>query len=120
MVERVEDLAVNVELRLVYSGVADPDGARPLKSGQPRDLPLGKPPLATQAIHDLQLIGATCDRAKQPVAPRPRLVVIPRMHQCQQGKGGVAKPAISVIPVAHAAELLGQRGRRRGYDAAGL
>src|SRR5271166_6985373 len=40
MIERVEDLAVNVELRLVYRGVADADRARPLKSRQPRDLPL--------------------------------------------------------------------------------
>src|SRR6516165_1918513 len=62
MVDRVEDLAVNVELRLVYRGIANADGARPLKSGQPRDLPLGKPPLTAQTIHDLQLIGAARDR----------------------------------------------------------
>ena len=32
MVERVEDLAVDVELCLVYRGIADADRARPLKS----------------------------------------------------------------------------------------
>src|SRR6516165_3722243 len=106
MVERVKNFAVNVELRLVYRGIADADGARPFKSGQPRDLPLGEPPLTAQTIHDLQLIGAARDRAKQPVAPSLRLVVIPRVHQCQEGKGGVAQPAIPVIPVTHTAELL--------------
>ena len=32
---------------------------------------------------------------------------------------GVAQPAVAVVPVAHAAELLGQRRRGRGHDAAG-
>src|SRR6266446_10119670 len=69
MVKRIEDFAVDVELRLIYCGVADAHGARPFIPGQPRDLPLGESTLATQPIHDLQLIGASSDRAKQPVAP---------------------------------------------------
>src|SRR6266850_5289050 len=81
MVERVENFAVHIELDLIYRGVADADGAGPFISGQPRDLPLGESTLATQPIHDLQLIGASGDRAKQPVAPSPRLVVIPGIHQ---------------------------------------
>ena len=69
MVERVEDLAVNVELRLIDCGVADADRARSFISGQPWHLPLGQPPLAAQPVHDLQLIGAARYGAKQPIAP---------------------------------------------------
>src|SRR5436309_2753096 len=119
MVERVENLAVDVELDLIYRGVADADGAGPFIPGQPWYLPLGESTLAAQPIHDLQLIRAAGDRAKQPVAPSPRLVVVPGIHQREQREGGVAQPAIPVIPVAYAAKLLGQRGGRGGDDAAG-
>ena len=34
-------------------------------------------------------------------------------------EGGVAHPHVPVVPVAFAAELLGQAGRRRGHDRAG-
>ena len=37
-----------------------------------------------------------------------------------EGQGGVAQPAVAVVPVALAAEVLGQRGGRRRHDAAGV
>ena len=41
------------------------------------------------------------------------------MHQSEQGECGVAEPAIAVIPIPHAAELLGKRRRGSGDNAAG-
>ena len=49
----------------------------------------------------------------------PRLVDVAADHQRVQRQAGVAQPAEAVVPVAHAADLLGQRRRRRRDDAAG-
>ncbi len=63
--------------------------------------------------------GAAGGGAQQPVAPGARLVVVAGVHQRQQRERGVAQPAVAVVPVARAADLLGQRRRRRRDDAAG-
>ena len=63
--------------------------------------------------------GSPADGAQQPVAPGARLVGVAGVEQREQRERGVAQPAVAVVPVAHAAELLGQRGRRRGDDPAG-
>ena len=74
LVQRVDDLAVDVELELLGGGVADAHRPRALVAGQPVDLPLGQPPLARDAVHDLQLVGIAGGGPQQPVAPgrRPR------------------------------------------------
>src|SRR5271157_4887170 len=74
VVERVENLAIDVELGLVCRTVADAYRPRALIARQPGDLPLAQPALTAQPVHDLDLVGAAGDGAKQPVAPRPRLV----------------------------------------------
>ena len=51
--------------------------------------------------------------------PFARLVEIAGVDQREQGEGRVAEPAEAIVPVAHAADLLGDRGRRRGDDPAG-
>ena len=48
-----------------------------------------------------------------------RLVDVAADHQRVEGQAGVAHPAEAIVPVAHAADLLGQRRRRRRDDAAG-
>ena len=63
--------------------------------------------LAPHAIHDLHLLRTPGDRTQEPLPPRTCFVDISRLHQRHQGEGRVAQPAIPVIPVAHAAELLG-------------
>ena len=55
--------------------------------------------------------------AEQPVAPGHGLVVEAAAHERLQGQGGVAQPAVAVVPVAAAPDGLGQRRRRRGHDA---
>ena len=115
---RVHQLAVDVELELVRGGVADPHGRRALVAGQPRQLELGEPPLPRRAVHDLHLVGRPGDGAQQPVAPRARLVHVAGVHERLQRERGVAHPAEAVVPVAHAADRLRQRGGRRGDDAA--
>ena len=117
--QRVHHLAVHVELELLRRGVADPHRLRSLVARQPVELQLGQPPLARAAVHDLDVARVAGDRAQQPVAPRARLVLEAAAEQRHQRERGVAQPAEAVVPVAHAAELLGQRRRGGGDDAAG-
>src|SRR6516225_8896803 len=119
VIERVEDFAVDIELGLVYRSVADAGGPRALISRQPGRLPLGQSALTAEPVHYLQLVPAACHGPQKPIPPSSRLVIKAGIHQGQQSKGGIPQPAISVIPVARAADLLGQRGGRRRDDAAG-
>ena len=105
--QSVQRLAPDVELKLVRGGIADTDGRRVLITGQPRQLGLRQPPGAVEGVHDLEVGGITGDRAQQPLAPCFGLVVIPGGEQCLERRGGVAQPAVAVIPVARAPELLG-------------
>src|SRR5947207_4551106 len=118
LVECVEDLTKNIELSLARGIVTDADRPRTFVTRQPRQLPLGQPSLAAEPVHDLDLVRATSDGAEQPVAPRPRFVGISGIQQRQEGKGGVAQPAIPVVPVAGTTDQLRQRGRWRGNDGA--
>src|SRR5262249_58815544 len=84
LIERIHQLAVNVELELTVSIVTDAYRARPFVPRQPRQLPFGEPALAANAVHDLNLLRAAGRRAQQPLAPRLRLVVITGVHQREQ------------------------------------
>ena len=119
LLEGIHQLAIDVELELLVGGVADAHGFRIGIAGQPVDFPFGEPPLAAQSVHDLHLVGRARDGALQPVAPGGCLVVNTGVHHGQERERGVAQPAQAVVPVARAAEMFGQRGRRRRHDAAG-
>ena len=118
LMQRVQQLAIDVELKLGVRGVADPDRTRALVSRQPRHLPLGEPPLSRQSVHDLHLLRGPGDSAQQPVSPAARLGGVARVEQRQQGPGRIAQPTEPIIPVAGAADPLRQRGGRRRDDAA--
>jgi hypothetical protein len=117
-VQAVEHLAVHVELELPGGLVADAHRRRPLVAGEPVELGLGQPPAPGQRVHDLQVGGVAGDRAQQPVAPRAGLAGVPGARERLQREGGVPEPAVAVVPVAGAADLLGQRRRRGRRDAA--
>ena len=119
LVEGVHHLAEDVELQLAVGGIADAHRLRALVARQPRQIDLRQPPLAGQAVHDLDLRGRAGGGAQQPVAPGAGLVVVAGVHQRQQRQRRVAQPAEAVVPVARPADLLRQRRRRRGDDAAG-
>src|SRR5712671_4766898 len=112
-IQSIEDLAIHVELCLLHRGIADPHRPRAFVPGQPWHLPLRQPALAAEPIHDLQLVRAARDGAQQPIPPCAGLVIKSRMHQSQQGEGGIAQPAIAIIPIPRAADLLRERGGGR-------
>src|SRR2546430_4426645 len=81
LIQRVDDLAVHVELELLGSRVADAHRLRPLVPGQPGNLPLREPALAGRAVHDLQVVGLAGGGAQEPSAPRLRLLLVPRVQK---------------------------------------
>src|SRR4029077_9487395 len=57
-------------------------------------------------------------RPDKPISPCPCFVVVSKVHEGQERKGGVAQPAISVIPVPRTAQALGKRRRGGRNDSA--
>ena len=119
LVDRVEDLAVDIELELRRRGVADPHGGRPLVARQPVELALVQAALPREPVHDLDVGGVAGDGAQEPLAPRLGLLARAGLQHREERQRGVAQPAEAVVPVALAADPLGQRRGRRGDDPAG-
>src|SRR5437763_10744432 len=115
----VDNLAIDIELKLPGGRVADADRTRGFESRQPRYVPFRQPPFAADAVHDLQLIRPPGNRAYQPVSPRARLFVITGSSECQQRESRIPQPTIAIVPITYATGLFGQRSRRRGDHAAG-
>ena len=119
-VEGVEHFAVDVELELFDRPIADSDRSGAFVARQPGMFEFLEPPFARYAVENLQVVRSSGDRPQEPLVPRLRFVEDARPNQRIKGEGRVPKPAISIIPVARAAQLFRQ-GRRRGRDnAAGL
>ena len=120
LLEREHDLAEHVALELQVRGVADPHRRGAPVAGQALHLVLGQAPLARQPVHDLHVGRIAGDRPQQPVAPLLGLGLEAVLHERLERQGGVAQPDVAVVPVAHAAVLLGQARGRGGDDAAGV
>ena len=95
-------------------------GTDALVAAQVLEHPLGELPSAVDGVHDLQVLRVARDRAQQPAAPVACLVGVAGGEQRLEGERCVAQPAVAVVPVALAAEVLGQARGRRSHDAARL
>ena len=120
-IQRVEQLAVDVELGLAPGAVADADRGRVAPAAQVGQLALGEVVLAADPVHDLQraLAGASAGRAGHERDEVLGLVRAGADVQRLERQAGVADPGVAVVPVALAADRLGQRGGRGGDDRAG-
>ncbi len=118
-VQDIHDLAAGVDLELRIGAIADAHGPRTAMPRQPRQFVLLQIVAAIDAVHDVHRPWFATDRAHEPVAPLARLLAIAIGEQRVQREGGVAQPAVAVVPVAHAAWHLRQRSRRRGDHPAG-
>ena len=118
--ERVGDLAVRVDLALRRGAVAGADGRGGAVALQVGELRLGQVGLAADAVHDLEVLdaGGQGDHL-QPVQPGLSLVDLADPAQGAERQRGIAQPGVAVVPVAGAADALGQRGRGGGDDRAG-
>ena len=77
---------------------------------------LGKLPAPVDSVHRLQRVafgvGSLAEAVCQPVHECAGLLGEPEPEQRVEGKRGVAHPRVAVVPVARAAEPLGQAGGR--------
>ena len=125
-VDRVDQVAVDVELQLARGGVPDADRARPGVAGQVVELDLLVGHAAVEVVEDAQRaepvrarVVLLAEPLGQPADERAGLVEEAEPQQRVQAEAGVAHPHVAVVPVAGAADLLGQAGRHRGHDPAG-
>ncbi len=118
-VQRIQYLAVDVELELCRRGVADAHRPRVLIAGQPIDLELGQAALTGWPVQGLEGGRIATRGAEQPIDEGTRLLRVAADVQRPQAERGVAHPAVAVVPVADAADLLWQGRGGRGDDAAG-
>ncbi len=94
-------------------------GSRLLVAREPVEHALLEAPLAREPVHDLDVRRVARDRPQEPLAPRDRLLAVAGPEHRDQRQRRVAQPAVAVVPVAHAADPLRERGRRRCDDPAG-
>ena len=98
-------------------------GARVAVARPVRVLDLGQLGAPVDAVHDLQRPRRPdlplARAVGQPAHERRRLLGEAEPQQRVERERGVADPRVAVVPVALAAELLGQRRGRRGHERAG-
>ena len=114
----LQQVAVDVELGLRGGVVADPDRARAAVAVELQRA-LGRALAAVQAVEDLQARVGQLRCVQQPPEERVGLARAAQVQQGVEREGRVAHPAEAVVPVALAADLLGQRGGRRRRDRPG-
>ena len=121
-VHGVDQLAVDVELKLVRGAVPDPDGRGSLVALQVLEHLLLELGAAVDPVHDLEravpLRPDLAEALAQPLHERRGLVGEAQPQERVEREGGVADPGVAVVPVATAAELLGQARGGRGHDPA--
>ena len=120
--DQVGDRPEHIELQLAVGGVADAHRPRPGVPGQRVDDRLGAqvvPVHRVQRVQPLRVPAGALDAPVHPAEVRLRLGQRAEIDQDAGGHRRVAQPAVPVVPVAHAADLLRQRAGRRREDRAG-
>ena len=123
-VDRVEQLAVDVELELARGTVPHTDGAGLAVALQVVEGELVQLATAVDAVDDLErpvrVVGdARLAAVAEPADKRTHLVGEADPEEPVERERGVADPGVAVVPVPVPADVLGQAGRRRGDDGAG-
>src|SRR5262245_55613053 len=115
-VEARQHLAKDVQLELFRRRIADANRPGALVTGQPAELVLVQAARACEAVHDLDVGRVTGDGAKEPIAECPSLLHVAADHERLQREAGIAQPAVTVVPVPHPSDRLGERRRRGRHD----
>ena len=118
----IGDRPEHVELDLAVGCVPDPHRPRPGVAGQRLDHGL-RPELESldrvERVQPLRMAARAGDATVDPVQERLGLIECAEVDEHPRRHCGITQPAVPVVPVAHAAELLGERHRRRREDRAG-
>ena len=120
--DEVGDRAEDVELDLAVGGIADAHRPRAGIAGQRFDHGLGaelEPFDGVEGMQPLRMAARARDAPVDPVQERLGLGERAEVDEHARRHRRVAEPAVAVVPVAHAAELLGERHRCCGEDRPG-
>ena len=120
--QQVGDRAEDVELELVVGEVADPHRPGAGVAGQGVDDRLGAEFVPLDGVERVQPLRVPAGAFDDAVDPAQERLGLAQRAEVDQGAGGhrrVAQPAVAVVPVADAAELLRQGGGGGGEDRAG-
>ena len=116
-VDGVHQLAVDIELKLLGGRVADANGGRSRVALEVREHLLGQVGAPVDAVHDLERArGVFLAFAKTVGEPAHERLGLLGETEAQKR---VADPGVAVVPVALAAELLGEARRGGGHERSG-
>src|SRR5919109_2864987 len=117
-VKRVDDFTDDVQLQLIVGRISHPNRTRIFVPWQPRQFDLRQTPFSHHSINRAYLRRLTRSGTEDPVAPRLRFLGVTARRQSVEHKRRVAQPTKTIVPIAHAAELLGKRRGHRSHDPA--
>ena len=118
VIDRVHQLAVNVELTLVGSSISNTHRAGSTPALEVVERVLVEIAGAVDSVHDPErraAFGMVEDPLPCPAQKLDRFVAIPEGNQGIHGEAGVADPGVAVVPIALASDELRQ-SRRQGSD----
>ena len=105
--ERIDHPAGHIQLSLVGGQVAVSDRPAPFVPGQAWQLLLARHLAAVNAVHGPQPL-PTGSMVDEPAQERLGFVRVSGRDHCRHADAGIARPRITVVPIADAADLLGQ------------
>src|SRR5690242_20697765 len=97
--DRIDHLAVDVELQLVDRAVRDAHRAGTAPTREMAQDPLAPRALAEDVVEHLQSRLRAPRRVEQPMAERFSFVAVSEAEESARGERGVAQPAEAVVPV---------------------
>src|SRR5207249_3966325 len=113
---KIQRLTVNIELHLTPCVVPDADrpaAAIPLEGFH---FGLAEPPLTGEPVYGLYLGAGSGSAPFDERTERLRRSLVAQLEHRANGEGGVAHPAVSVVPVVGSGNGCGERRRRRCRD----
>ena len=104
---------------MLVGGIAYTDGAGAAIAVEIGAEVFGDPGLAEDIVEDAELGVGEAGGVKEPLGEGMRLAPVAEAEEGADGEGGIAEPAVAVVPVTHAADGLGEGGGGSGDDGAG-
>src|SRR3989440_169198 len=115
----VDHGAEHIQLALAGGSVTDPNRAGAVEAGEVLEVLLGQVGVTIHSVEDLHGEVVVIGAVPNPVDEVGRLLRKPCAEQRGDAIGGIAQPAVAIVPVAIAARVFGERCRRRCAERAG-
>src|ERR1035441_8565726 len=91
----IQHLSINIQLHLHRSRVTHAHRRRVSVAAEPTDFPLLQLAFTLDAVHDLNLVWASRQCAKQPILPRCGFVIVSAVYESKKRERRIAQPTRS-------------------------